>query len=859
VLSNATPLQNGTASVTVTVGEDDLDQLAVVTASVGHTVCLVSKRLSPPGGGSASAVTGYNFVVSAPEHASAPVTLALASGSNPGVTVEIAGIATALPATVTTNASGLIYGYISLPSGGSFTAAQLKLLTKDAQRQFIPGSFCLLSPITAASGSGGGGGPDPASTLSAKARSVAVISSELHTGAHYANLPGGQLPAEEAAELTREAIEDARQLFDPPAANNPPPPQNEMPAVDDLAPLALGGDLAQQAEKAITLVDLAAAINGACDNAAALARELDGEDDNDIGAQVGKVHTAYSNWSWLRAALPSGLDWHPVVYQKVDEHYTRLLSAAGPALRAAVKAAKAFDDWEKLEQISADLGVLPYIQDAHVLIATLDEEAFINLIHALARYSATLAKDPGATVLATIQNANPWIAAKINAWAQQNGPDAQVIAAAAGLYSQMLQNSAMLAAAAGGPEKAFKRMAGEFLGMVMGAAMGSEEARDELKEMVPFYSWLLLGPKVKTKWEAQDYYGAGQEAWNLTLQVVGDVTMFLPVIKGAAAGIRVVGQELKIVFEQGLKKRGTGGFGRGIRNSINDVPNGPGKAIQDYLPGGCFPPGTLVLMADGSTKPIEAIVEGDKILADNPNDLAAPSAKTVLQLHPHNAESLMHIEVDQDGDGRGDGLIRATSAHAFWTQQRGWVSAKELNSGDALQDDSGRTPRVLSTLSVPTITPTFNLSVEDAHTYFVLAGDIPLLVHNTNPGTRLYIVYEAIDAAGKKYVGRASMPLRVGGDGELIPLTPRDVLKYRFKGGHHRGLDMENAKIRWDGLGGGRTSEAYKTCRGMEEHYYLEVPLAQRTDQIAPTSERNPRKDEYRAAKTRSRNKTCAS
>ncbi|MBL9178396.1 MAG: hypothetical protein JNM65_10050 [Verrucomicrobiaceae bacterium] len=67
-------------------------------------------------------------------------------------------------------------------------------------------------------------------------------------------------------------------------------------------------------------------------------------------------------------------------------------------------------------------------------------------------------------------------------------------------------------------------MAGQMLGTVISACMGSTEAQAELEEMVPFYSWLLLGEKVDTKWQAKDYYGAGKEAWNLTLQVVGDVT-----------------------------------------------------------------------------------------------------------------------------------------------------------------------------------------------------------------------------------------------------------------------------------------------------------------------------------------------
>lgn len=80
------------------------------------------------------------------------------------------------------------------------------------------------------------------------------------------------------------------------------------------------------------------------------------------------------------------------------------------------------------------------------------------------------------------------------------------------------------------------------IGTVISASLGSTEARTELKEMVPFYSWLLLGEKVDTKWQAQDYYGAGKEAWDLTLQVVGDVTIFIPIVKGAAAGIKMVGK-----------------------------------------------------------------------------------------------------------------------------------------------------------------------------------------------------------------------------------------------------------------------------------------------------------------------------
>jgi hypothetical protein len=40
----------------------------------------------------------------------------------------------------------------------------------------------------------------------------------------------------------------------------------------------------------------------------------------------------------------------------------------------------------------------------------------------------------------------------------------------------------------------------------------------------------------------------------------------------------------------------------------------------------CFPAGTLVLMGDGTSKPIEEIEPGDMVLADDPEDPEKPSA-----------------------------------------------------------------------------------------------------------------------------------------------------------------------------------------------------------------------------------------
>ncbi|MBE2284596.1 MAG: hypothetical protein IAE77_14155, partial [Prosthecobacter sp.] len=147
----------------------------------------------------------------------------------------------------------------------------------------------------------------------------------------------------------------------------------------------------------------------------------------------------------------------------------------------------------------------------------------------------------------------------------------------------------------------------------------------------------------------------------------------------------------------------------------------------------CFPAGTMVLMADGTSKPIEAIAEGDEVLADDPEDSSPPCPKQVTHLHRNWTQRFIHVAVDTDNDGTADSEVCATGEHPFWTVSRGWVAAKDLSLGDALQTPWGDTPRVVSATSIPEVSDTYNLTVQGAHTFFALVGNTPILVHNTEP------------------------------------------------------------------------------------------------------------------------------
>ena len=136
-----------------------------------------------------------------------------------------------------------------------------------------------------------------------------------------------------------------------------------------------------------------------------------------------------------------------------------------------------------------------------------------------------------------------------------------------------------------------------------------------------------------------------------------------------------------------------------------------------------FSGATLVLMADGTKKPIEDVRVGDKVLATDP-ETGEQVAKKVTHLWVHG-DILTDLAL---ADGT---VLTTTEDHPYWSiDDQRFERADELARGERVLSADGR-PVAVSGLRLSTAHGglAYNLSVEGIHTCHV--GDDELLVHNS--------------------------------------------------------------------------------------------------------------------------------
>lgn len=152
-----------------------------------------------------------------------------------------------------------------------------------------------------------------------------------------------------------------------------------------------------------------------------------------------------------------------------------------------------------------------------------------------------------------------------------------------------------------------------------------------------------------------------------------------------------------------------------------------------------FVPGTLVLMADGSTMPIEEIEVGDVVWAADPVTGEAGPRRVVDVIVGEGSKQLVDIRVD-------GATVTATAKHPFWVDDAGrWVDADDLQAGDVLVGVDGDVVEVDAVHERSAVRRVHNLTVEGVHTYFVVAGDDPVLVHNCQMTPNQQALKELVD------------------------------------------------------------------------------------------------------------------
>ncbi|MGO4636435.1 SpvB/TcaC N-terminal domain-containing protein [Streptomyces sp. 2RAF24] len=159
--------------------------------------------------------------------------------------------------------------------------------------------------------------------------------------------------------------------------------------------------------------------------------------------------------------------------------------------------------------------------------------------------------------------------------------------------------------------------------------------------------------------------------------------------------------------------------------------SGAGSGTGGCGTGNSFTPDTKVLMADGGQKPIAEVRVGDEVTATDPvTGETGPRTVTAL-ITGQGEKHLVAITVTTPEGNQG--TLTATEGHPFWAPALGkWLYAKELTPGTLLRTGNGSYTQVTAIRTWTQQKRVHNLTVDELHTYYVLAGQTPVLVHNSN-------------------------------------------------------------------------------------------------------------------------------
>ncbi|MFG2937130.1 polymorphic toxin-type HINT domain-containing protein [Streptomyces sp. NPDC048282] len=222
----------------------------------------------------------------------------------------------------------------------------------------------------------------------------------------------------------------------------------------------------------------------------------------------------------------------------------------------------------------------------------------------------------------------------------------------------------------------------------------------------------------------------------------------IPKVVDCAAGNTLCGVRNNL-FAFGMMSGMTGG-------SMGDFGAVFGRLGSDDEMMCSFAPSTRVLMGDGKTKLISKIKVGDKVQAASPTTGKHQGSRTVQYVWNNHDHDLLDLTI-RTKDGH-TATLHTTVNHPFWDDTtHSWVTANSVRPGDALATSANGHVSVVAFKARAGAANRWNLTVQQLHTYYVLAGETPILVHNCNgydasTGALDDATYDRVDAAHGSYI-----------------------------------------------------------------------------------------------------------
>jgi hypothetical protein len=154
------------------------------------------------------------------------------------------------------------------------------------------------------------------------------------------------------------------------------------------------------------------------------------------------------------------------------------------------------------------------------------------------------------------------------------------------------------------------------------------------------------------------------------------------------------------------------------------------KKAAEAAAANCFAAGTVIQMANGTTKPIEHVRVGDLVWSRN-EGIGRTEACKVGRTSVRHVKSALYLAFANAATGATDHVV-TTSEHPFYVKAKGFVRAGSLGNGTQIVTRAGPPASVSATETRNDRDgyTVYNLTVESDHTFFVgkLAGGV--WVHN---------------------------------------------------------------------------------------------------------------------------------